>query len=191
MRTFGCWVQDTHSIFWTIFQQSPVEPQHITRWQYQYTIPVWKPGLGRQQKQGSQSDLKSKCFQGKQETVKAHAIKRGLLSKNKCLSPSFLPLGKAKWVGQRNTEQAQNTPSLSNSIRVHGPREVMSQLYKPPVLLAFCSGRATARGAPTSNLLTKQRIWRFELNMHLTFRDRAKRYWNYSLVKKPPNSLPV
>lgn len=105
--------------------------------------------------------------------------------------PPFLPPGKGKWdtrqVGQGNPERVQkNSPSLSNSIRGHGPREVMSQLYKPPVLLAFCSGRATARGAPTSNLLTKQRICRFELNTHVTFQSvRTRRYWGYSLSRSP------
>lgn len=106
-------------------------------------------------------------------------------------TPPFLPPGKGKWdtrqVGQGNPERVQkNSPSLSNSIRGHGPREVMSQLYKPPVLLAFCSGRATARGAPTSNLLTKQRICRFELNTHVTFQSvRTRRYWGYSLSRSP------
>lgn len=105
--------------------------------------------------------------------------------------PPFLPPGKGKWdtrqFGQGNPERVQkNSPSLSNSIRGHGPREVMSQLYKPPVLLAFCSGRATARGAPTSNLLTKQRICRFELNTHVTFQSvRTRRYWGSSLSRSP------
>ena len=76
------------------------------------------------------------------------------------LVPPFLPPRKDKWgtdkLAKGTLERVQmNIPSLSNSIRVQGPREVMSQLYKPPVLLAFCRGRATARGAPTSTLLTK------------------------------------
>ena len=94
----------------------------------------------------------------------------------------YLDLPPPSWKGQvgygraGQVDTVQNTPSLSNSIRVQGPREVMSQLYKPPVLLALCSGRATARGAPTSNLLTKERIGGLEFKTHLTFQSvRTKR----------------
>lgn len=128
----------------------------------------------------------SKCFQGKQETVKADAITSARpLSKNACWSP-FLSSWKGqagyRGAGPGNTECAQNTPSLSNSILVHGSREVMSQLYKPPVRLALCSGRATARGAPTSNLWTKQRIGAVSLK-HLN--QSVPRYWAYSLSRSP------
>lgn len=36
----------------------------------------------------------------------------------------------------------------------------MSQLYRPPVLFALCSGSASARGAPTSSLEIKQKEFR-------------------------------
>lgn len=58
----------------------------------------------------------------------------------------------------------------------------MSQLYKPPVRLALCSGRATARGAPTSNLWTKQRIGAVSL-IHLN--ESVLRYWAYYLSRSP------
>lgn len=61
-------------------------------------------------------------------------------------------------IGWPNEQGRENIPSLSNSIRVQGPREVMSQLYRPPVLFALCSGSASARGAPTSSLEIKQNL---------------------------------
>lgn len=112
-------------------------------------------------------------------------MKTGPLSENTWTS--LPPHGKGKWdTGElaKWTQYRQNTPSLSNSIRVQGPREVMSQLYKPPVLLALCSGRATARGAPTSNLLTKERIGGLEFKTHLTFQSvRTKRCGKSFFVK--------
>lgn len=63
-------------------------------------------------------------------------------------------------IGWPNEQGRENIPSLSNSIRVQGPREVMSQLYRPPVLFALCSGSASARGAPTSSLEVKQKEFR-------------------------------
>lgn len=42
----------------------------------------------------------------------------------------------------------------------------MSQLYRPPVLFALCSGSASARGAPTSSLEIKQKEFR---DLHILY----------------------
>lgn len=42
----------------------------------------------------------------------------------------------------------------------------MSQLYRPPVLFALCSGSASARGAPTSSLERKQKEFR---DLHILY----------------------
>lgn len=105
------------------------------------------------------------------------------------VTPVLVACGKESMVqtGWPNEQGEQNIPSLSNSIRVQGPREVMSQLYRPPVLFALCRGSATARGAPTSNLGTKQKEFR---DLHVKYFKRLARIQSnghYSLPCSPLN----
>lgn len=150
MRTFGCWVQDTHSISEQFFK-SPVEPQHITRWQHQYTIPV-QSRVGETPKTGQPKWLKVHVHRASKKQSRPRQL-REAFSQNKCLSPLSFLLERASGI---QVELAKGTPSKFK--RTHhryqiqfectAPGEVMSQLYKPPVLLAFCSGRGHGTWEP-------------------------------------------
>lgn len=127
-----------------------------------------------------------KVFPGQIKPSRLTELKVGPSSRiNACNSSLWLVAREAGYrqAGQTNGGGGQNTPSLSNSIRVQGPREVMSQLYRPPVLFALCRGSASARGAPTSNLGTKQKDLRDLHAMYFKCLARTQSWGHYSVMQ--------
>lgn len=59
---------------------------------------------------------------------------------------------------QRETDFSNTSPSLSKSMRSQSSDSVvMSQLYRPPVMLALWLARALALGAPINSLQKKKK----------------------------------